>query len=152
MGSGDRRSFRSSRYAVGLVGLVTAAGLVLVAVPGHAAAPVTTAAAKCHGIAATIVGTAASNEIQGTSHRDIIVGLGGNDDIEARGGNDLVCGGPGSDEIEGDAGRDTLRGGAGNDDLEGDRGNDRLFGGFGFDTAEGDQGADICRAERVQSC
>lgn len=143
---------RPRTFGLSIVGLVATGALALVGAPGNAHPSAPRLAPTCHGVAATIVGTAASNEIQGTGHRDVIVGLGGNDDIEALGGNDLVCGGNGSDELEGDAGNDTLRGGSGNDDLEGDRGDDRLFGGFGYDEAEGDQGNDVCHAEVVQSC
>jgi Ca2+-binding RTX toxin-like protein len=92
------------------------------------------AAYTCHGRTATIVGSASSNEIDGTSGPDVIVGLGGNDDIEGHGGNDVICGGRGSDE------------------LEGDRGNDRLYGGRGYDKAEGGPGADVCKAEKTESC
>lgn len=89
---------------------------------------------SCHGRTATIVGTAAANEIDGTSGRDVIVGRGGNDDIEGHGGNDLICGN------------------GGRDDLEGDRGSDHLYGGRGVDEAEGGPGSDVCVAEQEESC
>ena len=92
------------------------------------------AAPTCHGRVATIVGTAAANQIQGTSGPDVIVGRGGNDHIEGRGGNDFICG---------NLGRDVL---------EGQGGNDHLYGGLGFDTADGGRGTDVCVAERRESC
>lgn len=92
------------------------------------------AAPTCQGRTATIVGTAGSNEIHGTSGKDVILGRGGNDDIEGRGGNDVICGN------------------RGNDDIEGGGGNDRLYGGRGHDEAEGGRGRDVCRAEEREHC
>ena len=46
------------------------------------------AAAQCHGLKATIVGTPGSDTIVGTGHGDVIV---------ARGGEDIVQGGDGRD-------------------------------------------------------
>lgn len=74
------------------------------------AAPAQAARASCHGVRATIVGTAASNVIHGTPGRDVINGLGGNDTIYGRGGNDLVCGGSGADRLYGGRGHDRLYG------------------------------------------
>jgi Ca2+-binding RTX toxin-like protein len=88
----------------------------------------------CHGRTATIVGTAAGNELDGTAGPDVIVGRGGNDDIEGHGGNDVICGN------------------GGRDDLEGNRGSDRLYGGRGADEAEGGPGSDVCVAEQKESC
>jgi Ca2+-binding RTX toxin-like protein len=79
---------------------------------------------QCHGSAATIVGTAGADEINGTSGNDVIVARGSADDVEGRGGRDLICGGGGNDELEGDAGNDFLNGGTGNDELEGGPGGD----------------------------
>ena len=84
---------------------------------------------QCQGRAATIVGTAGANEINGTSGKDVIVAGGGADDVEGRGGRDLICGGGGNDELEGDAGNDFLNGGTGNDELEGGPGDDVCVGG-----------------------
>lgn len=84
---------------------------------------------QCQERAATIVGTAGADEINGTSGNDVIVARGGADDVEGRGGRDLICGGGGNDELEGDAGNDFLNGGTGNDELEGGRGDDVCVGG-----------------------
>jgi Ca2+-binding RTX toxin-like protein len=64
----------------------------------------------CHGVRATIVGTAAGETIQGTPGRDVIAGLGGNDTILGAGGNDLMCGGDGADHLYGGPGDDRLYG------------------------------------------
>jgi hypothetical protein len=94
------------------------------------------AAVKCGGFTATIVGTAGDDTLNGTSGPDVISGLGGNDTINGLDGNDLICGGPGGD---------TLNGGNGDDSLFGKRGNDTLNGGDGNDTLKGGKGRnDIC--------
>jgi Ca2+-binding RTX toxin-like protein len=90
--------------------------------------------ATCKGQPATIVGSAGSDDIDGTSGRDVIVGRGGNDELEGNGGRDLICGNGGSDELTGDSG------------------NDRLYGGRGFDELDGDGGSDLCRGENRESC
>jgi Ca2+-binding RTX toxin-like protein len=123
------------RYSVAATALAFAAALTVGSSPSQATGDSSPAAAHtCRGHVATIVGSLRADEIHGTPNRDIIVGLAGNDDIEGRGGNDLICGNRGADE------------------LEGERGNDHLIGGLGFDEAEGGLGADVCSAERTQSC
>jgi Ca2+-binding RTX toxin-like protein len=87
----------------------------------------------CDAQVATTLGTDLRNQIEGTTHRDVIVAGGGNDVVEALAGNDLVCGG---------AGADTLRGGRGNDRLRGEGGDDTLVGGPGTDTLLGGPGHD----------
>jgi len=94
--------------------------------PGAGTSAPAARAATCHGLRATIVGTAGPNEIHGTAHRDIIQARGGNDDVEARGGNDVVCGGRGNDEIEGNRGNDILFGDQGRDECDGGPGRDSL--------------------------
>jgi len=84
---------------------------------------------QCHGRAATIVGTAGHDEINGTSGNDVIVARGGADDVEGRGGRDLICGGAGNDDLEGDGGNDFLSGGTGVDELDGGPGDDVCVGG-----------------------
>jgi Ca2+-binding RTX toxin-like protein len=97
--------------------------------------PASAGTPQCHGRAATIVGTAGADEINGTPGNDVIVARGGADDVEGRGGRDLICGS------------------AGNDDLEGDRGNDFLNGGSGVDELGGGPGDDVCvRGEDLDSC
>jgi Ca2+-binding RTX toxin-like protein len=120
---------RRTVLAVAVMGLVAASSAGLGTMPSAGAAGYT-----CQGRTATIVGTAAGNEIDGTAGPDVIVGLAGNDDIEGHGGNDVICGN------------------RGNDELEGDRGNDRLYGGRGYDEAEGGPGSDVCRAEESEGC
>jgi len=65
----------------------------------------------CHGVAATVVGTAGDDTLVGTNGPDVIVGLGGNDHIRGLRGNDLLCGGLGADELVGGRGDDALHGG-----------------------------------------
>jgi len=98
------------------------------------AAPARAAAATCHGVKATIVG---SGVIRGTSGRDVILGSSANDTIRAGGGNDLVCGGDGADHLDGGSGNDRLYG-QGDDirDVDEDgfeRDGDTLSGGPGDD-------------------
>lgn len=111
-----------------------------------AAAPAS-AAPQCDGEAATIVGTARSEELTGTAGDDVIVGLGGDDRIDGRGGLDRICGGRGDDSLKagpgnfnrlnGDAGKDVLIGGPDVDRLDGGPGNDTLKGkGSPFDTID----------------
>ena len=117
-------------------------------------------AATCRGVAATIVGTAASETLTGTGGRDVIVARGGNDAVFSFAGRDLICAGSGSDRVVsgtaadqvigaagldrliGRAGADTLRGNGGNDVLKGNGGPDRLRGGRGFDICRGGAGLD----------
>ncbi|HET8813711.1 MAG TPA: hypothetical protein VFM51_01995 [Solirubrobacterales bacterium] len=121
------------------------------------------AAATCRGVAATIVGTAASETLTGTGGRDVIVARGGNDAVFSFAGRDLVCAGRGSDRVVsgtaadrvfgnagldrliGRGGADTLKGNAGNDVLKGNAGPDRLRGGSGFDVCRGGAGLDSIR-------
>jgi len=110
-----------------------------------------TAAHRCGGRRATIVGTKGRDRLKGTRKADVIAGLGGNDKIDGLAGNDIICGGPGKDTIKGskgndklygDAGQDNLSGGAGKDKLSGGAGNDKLTGGAGNDKLSGGAGAD----------
>jgi Ca2+-binding RTX toxin-like protein len=100
------------------------------------AASAQAASHRCHGLAATIVGTPRHDLLRGTPGRDVIVGLAGNDRISGRGGDDVICGGGGSDRIKGGAGDDRLYGGQ---DQAVDEGRywltygDRLNGGRGDD-------------------
>jgi Ca2+-binding RTX toxin-like protein len=118
-------------------------------------------AATCNGVAATIVGSSGSDDIEGTPGRDVIATLGGDDKIRAEGGNDLICGGLGNDDIRGDAGSDRVFGDDGNDIIRGETGNDRMNGGSGNDNIRGDSGTDStnggtgfddCRSETVVNC
>lgn len=90
--------------------------------------------ATCFGLAATIVGTNASETLRGTAGPDVIAGLGGKDRIRGLGGNDTICGG---------TGRDSLSGGSGSDKLYGGSARDRLYGGKGsHDVCNGGTGDD----------
>ncbi|WP_322110970.1 calcium-binding protein [Steroidobacter gossypii] len=86
-----------------------------------------------------VTGTAAGEQLLGSSGRDLIRGLGGADQLFGFGGDDKFDGGDGDDYISGGngsfsgSGDDILIGGAGNDTLVGEDGNDRLFGGAGDD-------------------
>ncbi len=108
----------------------------------------------CKGKPATIVGTAASETINGTSGADVIVGLYGADTIYGKGGNDTICGGDNPDVIYGDAGKDVIDGGEGDDDLYGGGGDDDIDGGAHYDSIRGDDGADRCTSgeRRMSSC
>jgi Ca2+-binding RTX toxin-like protein len=119
-----------------LLGL-TAASLVLLGVAPASAAP------RCFGKPATIVGTRKSDFIKGTAGNDVIVGLGGSDHIVGKGGIDRICGGDGSDqELVGGPGRDWIFGGAKYDSISGGKGSDILKGGSGLDDMSGDADRD----------
>ena len=131
--------------------------------------PVTASAAeslRCHGQAATILGTEGADVLSGTSGHDVVVlgdgadffdGLGGDDVVCGEGGRDVLVGGPGSDLLDGGLGIDQLRGDvfAASGDASGDGGNDTLICGDGGDdrangdnfalngTASGDGGDDV---------
>ena len=88
----------------------------------------------------TIIGTAASESLQGTIGGDTITGLDGNDNLYGAAGNDSLDGGTGRDQLNGEAGDDTLFGGDGDDNLYGQEGNDDLYGGAGNDGLQQQQG------------
>ncbi|MEK6252747.1 MAG: hypothetical protein AABM43_12620 [Actinomycetota bacterium] len=123
--------------------------------PGTALPPcggAASAALKCQGKQATIVGTGGSDKLKGTKKADVIVGLGGKDKIVGRAGNDRVCagggkdkvfGGKGKDRLNGEAGKDKLFGGKGKDKLKGGKGKDVLIGGPDRDKLNGGPGKDV---------
>lgn len=84
-------------------------------------------------------GTAAGEQLLGTSGRDLISGLGGDDTLFGFGGDDKLVGGTGNDYLSGGngsfngSGNDILIGGDGDDTLVGEDGNDMLIGGAGND-------------------
>lgn len=100
------------------------------------------AAATCRGIAASVVGTTAADNLRGTSGRDVIAAFGGNDTITALAGGDLVCAGRGRDIVNAGGGADRVFGGGGPDRLLGRSGADLLRGGRGVDTCRGGPGVD----------
>jgi len=105
---------------------------------------------------ATVVGSAAADDIFVDANSSTIRGLGGNDRLVAYDGHDTIEGGDGNDHLEGGFGNDVLNGGAGVDQFMGDRlesdviaiGNDRILArdgaseqvncGIGSDTAQVD--------------
>lgn len=92
---------------------------------------------------ATIVGTDASERLDGTRENDIISGRGGTDLIFGGKGADQIYGGLGNDQLAGNAGNDLIFGEGGNDRIHGDIGNDALSGGSGNDALLGGSGDDI---------
>lgn len=148
--AGRLRAFGSPRRLAALSALVMAGVVAVLLIEPFT---VRTAAMKCGGKKATIVGTPGNDRIVGRRGHDVIYGDGGSDRIVGgASGNDRICGGPGNDRIEGGRGNDRLYGGAGNDRIEGGRGSDkaieggpgrdRLFGGRGNDAIEGGRDAD----------
>ena len=85
----------------------------------------------CVGLAATRVGTAGNDVINGTAGNDVIVAGAGNDTINGGAGNDTICGGVGNDTINAGAGTDNVRGDPGADTINGDADNDTLLGNAG---------------------
>lgn len=122
--------------------LVPALGVVIAAAPAPAKAPQT-----CHGLAATIVGTAGDDRLVGTRGADVVVGMGGDDRLLGLAGDDVLCGGRGADDLIGGPGSDRLYGGhdaleqrgrrsvVAGDLLQGGPGDDLLS--AGFDHVEG---------------
>lgn len=80
------------------------------------------AASRCFGEPATIVGTNGDDRITGTNGPDVIVSRAGADNVRGRGGFDLICAGPGHDRLFGGPGGEFIFGGEGNDELDGGRG------------------------------
>jgi Ca2+-binding RTX toxin-like protein len=100
-----------------------------------------------------IIGTNASERLEGTDGPDFICGLLGNDVIEAGGGADIVLGDTstffgnvqaagGADRITGGAGDDQILSGPGDDRVNGGSGDDMLALAVGDDTGQGGGGAD----------
>lgn len=110
-----------------------------------------------------VIGSSASEKIDGASSSDenLEAAVGG--DIRYTGfGDDLFFGEGGNDELVGDSGNDTLIGGSGEDKIEGDwglystgddiisggDGKDKLTGGSGKDTIYGDDGDDLINGQQ----
>jgi hypothetical protein len=70
---------------------------------------------------ATVVGSAASEDVFVEANGSTIRGLGGDDRLVAYDGHDTIEGGDGADYLEGGFGNDVLDGGAGTDQFVGDR-------------------------------
>ena len=93
-----------------VIGLSTVVTGTVVA-DGASATTTTPNALRCHGHAATIVGTDAADVVQGTPGPDVIVAGDGGDTIRAGRGDDIICAGKGRDEVNGGRGDDILLGG-----------------------------------------
>ena len=100
-----------------------------------------------------MLGTDASDIVNGNAGNDKIVGAGGHDLLQGGQGNDLIAGGEGDDlllgnkgddELFGGAGHDVIKGGEGADVLIGNAGNDMLIGRGDGDFLMGSEGADQC--------
>lgn len=118
----QRQRHRRPAVALATAGCLTLACVLFAASPAHAAHP-------CHGLEATIEGTAGDDILTGTPGPDVIFGYDGNDLIVALGGNDHVCAGDGDDIVYGDAEVAESDNG-GNDYIYGEDGNDILIGDF----------------------
>ena len=133
---------RVSRRRASLTWTVTAATLgALMAVPF--AAEAASAAPKCMGKRATIVGTMGADKLKGTPKADVIVAKGGNDIIDGFGGKDIICAGGGADTIRAGKGADKVNAGYGADRVYGQNGDDKLFGKDGRDVVAGGDGNDV---------
>lgn len=108
----------------------------------HAHAAQAGGGTKCHGLRATIVGTAGRDVLRGTRRRDVIVGGRGADLLHGLRGDDVLCGGPGRDRLLGGRGNDVLDGARGRDNLRGGTGADQMAGGAGRDRLLGQGGSD----------
>jgi hypothetical protein len=80
-----------------------------------------------------ILGTDASDIVNGNAGSDKIVGLGGDDLLRGGQDNDMIAGGEGNDLLLGNKGNDELFGGAGHDVIKGGKGADILMGNAGND-------------------
>jgi Ca2+-binding RTX toxin-like protein len=100
----------------------------------------------------TITGTAANDQINGTTQDDVICLKAGADAANGEEGNDIIRGGQGDDGggpsqapmrsaivrggffgLDGNDGSDTIRGQADDDSMEGNDQNDHMYGGQGSD-------------------
>ncbi len=113
------RRFQIAGAAVATAALLVSAGSAASAAP---IIPVPTLPIPilfvCQGSLATIVGTDASQVINGTPGNDVIVARGGNDVINGLGGNDKICGGNGNDLMRSSFGNDRYSGDAGTDTID----------------------------------
>jgi Ca2+-binding RTX toxin-like protein len=82
----------------------------------------------------TITGTAADDNLNGTTRDDVICTRAGSDYADGLEGNDIIRGGQGDDTLEGHDGSDIVKGQADDDTVEGEDQNDWLYGGQGDDT------------------
>jgi hypothetical protein len=92
---------------------------------------------RCHGVAATLIGSPLGDRLVGTNGRDVIVGFGGDDVIIGRGGRDRICARRGDDQVTAGRGDDRILGGPGSDEIRGGAGRDLIQGAPGFDLCRG---------------
>ena len=81
----------------------------------------------------TITGTAADDNLTGTTRDDVICTKAGSDTADGLEGNDIIRGGQGDDSLCGGDGSDVVKGQQDDDDVEGAGQNDKLYGGQGDD-------------------
>jgi Ca2+-binding RTX toxin-like protein len=108
---------------------IAAAAALLVALAGGAEA-------------ATKIGTAGNDTLNGTALADILAGRAGNDTLNGLAGADKLYGDTENDRLFGGDGNDLLYGGPGNDAHDGGSGDDRLTGQEGRDVLRGGSGND----------
>lgn len=96
-----------------------------------------------------IEGTAAGEQLVGSTGKDLIKGLAGGDQLFGMAGNDTLQGGDGDDYLAGGngsaagSGDDRLEGGIGNDTIRGQDGANTLIGGAGNDSYVYGDGHDV---------
>jgi Ca2+-binding RTX toxin-like protein len=135
-----------SRFALPVIALLLAVSSGSVIPTSDASAQLAGAARpQCHGLDATIVGTARADRIVGTPAADVIVGRGAGDVIRGLSGDDALCGGRGGDYLVGGAGDDVVDGGRNGRTSDGKRYQipDRVDGGPGDDVLRGGGGTEL---------
>jgi Ca2+-binding RTX toxin-like protein len=91
----------------------------------------------------TITGTAADDNLTGTTRADVICTKAGQDYADGLEGNDTIRLGQGDDSANGSDGSDVVKGQADDDnEIAGDDQNDRIYGGQGDDDLQGGAGND----------
>jgi hypothetical protein len=100
-------------------------------------APTAPSSPRCHGVAATLIGSPHADRLRGTSGPDVIVAFGGDDKINGRGGRDRICARRGDDRVTAGWGDDRVLGGPGSDHLRGGAGRDMIRGATGVDRCWG---------------
>jgi Ca2+-binding RTX toxin-like protein len=119
--SGKAKSFVMLR---GVVVMALVATGLLIAPAAASAAP------KCDGHTATIVGTNGDDRILGTGKTDVIAAKGGEDFIRSLNGDDLVCAGDGEDTVKSGSGGDFIDAGAQGAEINAGEGDDEVVGQF----------------------
>jgi Ca2+-binding RTX toxin-like protein len=86
----------------------------------------------------TISGTAADDELVGTTRADVICTRAGSDEAGGLEGNDVIRGGQGDDDfLSGDEGNDVVKGQQDDDEVCGNDQSDKIYGGQGDDDLGG---------------